>query len=494
MLSLVIVNNPKDWNFSIENVEVVAAKTYVTDSEFSEVRNVRIYNLCRSYRYQSLGYYVSLLAEARGHKVFPSVSTIQDLKSLSVIRIISDEVDEVLQRSLAKLKATSFDLNIYFGQSVAKQYENLSRQLYNLFQAPLLRANFIFNKKWILQNINPISLSDIPAADKEYATEFARQYFSKKHFRSLKKSSSIYDLAILASNPDDKHAPSDAKAIKNFMTAADSVGLSTEILTKDDFSRLPEFDALFIRDTTAVNHYTYRFAQRAAAEGLVVIDDPESIIKCTNKVYLAELLTKAKVPRPKTLIIHKDNQDIIPSILGFPCVLKQPDSSFSLGVVKVQNKEELKVKLDDFLDKSDLIIAQEFMPTDFDWRICVLDRTPLFACRYYMSPGHWQIYNWSATGKHNKLHYGNADAVPINQVPDKVLKTALRAANLVGSGFYGVDLKEKGQRVVVVEINDNPSVDAGVEDELLKDNLYVMIMKSILNRIQVKKDKAGSGT
>ncbi|OGT08090.1 MAG: glutathione synthase [Gammaproteobacteria bacterium GWE2_37_16] len=487
MLSLVIVNNPKDWNFTIENVEVVAAKTYVTDSEFSEVRNVRIYNLCRSYRYQSLGYYVSLLAEARGHKVFPSVSTIQDLKSLSVIRIISDEVDETLQRSLAKLQATTFDLNIYFGQSVTKQYENLSKQLYNLFQAPLLRANFVFNKKWILQNINPISLNDIPEEDKAYAAKFAEEYFARKHFRSLKKNSSIYDLAILV-NPADKCPPSNARAIKNFIAAAESVGMGAEIITKDDFSKLPEFDALFIRDTTAVNHYTYRFAQRAAAEGLVVIDDPESIIKCTNKVYLAELLTKAKVPCPKTIIIHKDNQDIIPSILGFPCVLKQPDSAFSLGVAKVCNKDELKEKLDAFLDKSDLIIAQEFMPTDFDWRIGILDRTPLFACKYFMSKGHWQIVNWHPEKKAG-LEYGDAQAVPINEVPDKVLRTALRAANLVGSGLYGVDLKEKGQRVVVVEINDNPDVSAGVEDGILKDNLYLMIMKSILNRIQAKKDK-----
>lgn len=492
MLSLVIVNNPKDWDFSIENVEVVPAKTYLTDSEFSDVRNVRIYNLCRSYRYQSIGYYVSLLAEARGHKVFPSVTTIQDLKSLSVIRIISDEADEIMQKNLAKLPQTTFDLNIYFGQNPNKQYESLSRQLYNLFPAPLLRANFVFNKKWILQNINPISLNDIPDQDKYLAAEFARQYFTKKHFRLLKKSSSIYDLAILV-NPEDKCPPSNPRAMKNFIAAAESIGLSAETITKDDFSKIPEFDALFIRDTTAVNHYTYRFSQRATAEGLVVIDDPESIIKCTNKVYLAELLTQANVPRPKTLIIHKDNQEIIPSILGMPCVLKQPDSSFSQGVVKVDNKKELQEKLDMFLDKSDLIIAQEFLPTPFDWRIGILDRIPLFACKYYMSEGHWQIMNWQEPNRSKVgCAYGAAEAVPINEVPDKVLKTALRAANLVGSGFYGVDLKEKGPRVVVVEVNDNPDVEAGREDGILKDKLYLMIMRSILNRIQAKKDKLSS--
>ena len=60
-----------------------------------------------------------------------------------------------------------------------------------------------------------------------------------------------------------------------------------------------EFDALFIRETTLVNHHTYRFARRAASEGLVVIDDPESILKCTNKVFLAELLSRHKMPMPQ---------------------------------------------------------------------------------------------------------------------------------------------------------------------------------------------------
>ncbi len=85
------------------------------------------------------------------------------------------------------------------------------------------------------------------------------------------------------------------------------MGLSTELIEKDDFGRLAEFDALFIRETTSVNHHTYRFARRAMAEGLVVVDDPDSILKCTNKVFLAELLERHKIATPRTLIVHRDN-------------------------------------------------------------------------------------------------------------------------------------------------------------------------------------------
>src|SRR5271157_6490797 len=121
MISIVVVNNVKDWSINIENVEVVPAKTYLTDSRFAEVKNVRIYNLCRSYRYQSIGYYVSLLAEARGHKVFPNISTIQDFKSQSIIKINSDDLDQLIQKSLSKLRSSHFDLSVYFGKPLFRQ-------------------------------------------------------------------------------------------------------------------------------------------------------------------------------------------------------------------------------------------------------------------------------------------------------------------------------------------------------------------------------------
>ena len=63
---LIVVNNVNEWPFHIPGVAVVDAKTYLTKPEYGEVRGAKVFNLCRSYRYQSLGYYVTLLATARG--------------------------------------------------------------------------------------------------------------------------------------------------------------------------------------------------------------------------------------------------------------------------------------------------------------------------------------------------------------------------------------------------------------------------------------------
>ena len=63
------------------------------------------------------------------------------------------------------------------------------------------------------------------------------------------------------------------------------------------------------------------------------------------------------------------------------------------------------------------------------------------------------------------------------------MQTALKAANLIGDGFYGVDLKQIDDKIYVIEVNDNPSIDVGVEDLVLKDELYLTVIRSIINRI-----------
>ncbi len=489
MRKLVVVDNLQDWEVPLEEVEVITAHTYLTDTAYTEVKNARIFNLCRSYRYQSAGYYVSLLAEARGHKAIPSVTTMQDLKSPTIVRALTIELEDLIQKSFSSLRSTTFTLSIYFGQNLAHKYEKLSKQLHDLFQSPLLRAQFVHKDTWVLQSISPIPIQEVPADHREYVQAFAKLYFARHRFAGFRLQRRSYDLAILV-DPAEKAPPSNEKAIQHFIEAAESMGFCTELITKADYRRLAEFDALFIRETTAVNHHTYRFSRKAFAEGLVVIDDPTSILRCTNKVYLAELLAKAKILTPKTMIIHQENRHQVASVLGLPCVLKKPDSAFSLGVIKAKDAADLEQELLKMLEDSALIIGQEFTPTVYDWRIGVLDKQPLYACKYFMAKGHWQIYNWNSK-KHNEE--GAGETVAFEQVPFHVLHTAIKAANLIGDGLYGVDLKEIDGKAYVIEINDNPSIDAGCEDRILKKELYVAIIKSIKNRLENQKQARSHG-
>lgn len=492
MQTLIVVNDPKDWPLEIAGIELVAARSYLTDPLYARPTRTTVFNLCRSYRYQSTGYYVSLLAAARGHKPLPDITTIQDLKSQTIIRIASDELDRYIQKSLAHIRSREFVLSIYFGRNLAKQHDTLSQHLFNQFQCPFLRALFVRNDKsgkWFLQNINPIPAGEIPADHRPFVVEVARDYFMGRRRIVKRRRHYHHDLAILR-DPNDREPPSDQRALHHFVQAAESLGINTELIDRNDYGRLPQFDALFIRETTSVNHHTYRFARRAAAKKLVVIDDPESILKCTNKVFLAELLEKNRVPTPKTVIVHRDNARDVADRLGFPCILKQPDSSFSQGVMKVDNPAELQQDLPRLLDRSDLVIAQEFFPTEFDWRVGIFDRQPLFVCKYFMAKKHWQIIK--REGVDAAPRYGATATLPVEHAPPRLIRTALKAANLIGDGLYGVDIKQDGKKFVVIEINDNPNIDSGVEDAVLKDELYLRMMRVFLRRIEHRNQGAAA--
>ncbi|MFA4985464.1 MAG: RimK family protein [Candidatus Brocadiia bacterium] len=479
----IVVSNPKYWPLKISNAEVIPAKQYLTDPRFLESRGVKVFNLCRSYRYQTTGYYVSLLAEARGHKPSPSISAIQDMKSLTIVRMVSDDLDEIIQSSLKPIQSREFTLSVYFGKNVAKRYDRLSMHLFKLFQAPFLHAEFTNNGKWHLTSIHPISAVEIPESHHDFVMQVTTEYFEKGRFSHPRPALPAYNLAILY-DEGDHHKPSNPKALEKFVSAAKKVGLGCEVITKDDYGRLSEFDALFIRETTNVNHHTYRFSRRAQAEGLVVIDDPLSILRCSNKVYMAELMQLNEVPMPRTLVVHRENVKDVREKIGFPCVLKQPDGSFSGGVFRADTEAELIKHCENLFDESSLIIAQEYMPTAFDWRVGILDRKPLYVCKYYMAENHWQIIKKEKDGAYD---YGLFETLRVEDAPRSIVSTAVKAANLIGDGLYGVDVKKVGRDLFVIEVNDNPSIDAGVEDAAQKDNLYIEVMKSFLRRIILSK-------
>src|SRR5271156_3169586 len=99
MPKLIIVEKPATWNLRIEDVEVISADDYISQEQYQAMKNLKVLNLCKSYQYQSEGYYVSLLAEARGHKVLPGVSTIQDFRFPSILRDDSLDFDELIQNT-----------------------------------------------------------------------------------------------------------------------------------------------------------------------------------------------------------------------------------------------------------------------------------------------------------------------------------------------------------------------------------------------------------
>lgn len=486
--NLIVVDDLKDWASGWKDYPVISVDDYISKPDYTS-SGYRIINLCRHDYKLSMGYYVSLLAEARNHRSMATARTLQNLTSKRMYAEDLDELNTVIQRSLSRIVHEDFALSIYFGQNLAQTHARLSQILFTLFPCPLFKVQFTYHDDgWDIKELRPLGLNQVPKSHLFKVKEAMDSFLSKRWRSESSRVSSGYDLAILH-DPDETQPPSDSKALKLFIRAAENAGLNAELITKSDYPRLLEFDALFIRETTSLANHTYRFAVKAEREGMVVIDHPDSIRRCCNKVYLHEMLCKHRISVPKTEILYARNIDQVIQSIGFPMVIKIPDSAFSLGVFKIGSEPELRKSLQKLLKESDLVLAQEFLPTDFDWRIGVLDRKPLFACRYFMSRDHWQIYNH---GKKGDDFAGEFDTVPVEAAPADVVATALSAANLIGDGLYGVDLKQKDDRVYVIEVNDNPNIDAGIEDQHLGPALYDRFIGSLLTRIDRSKQRTAT--
>ncbi len=477
---LIVTDEAGDWRPYLPSENMVSVNDYLAMGAYTEKGTTQVINLCRDYDYLSSGYYCSLMAQARGHRVLPSVTTINDLSQ--------DRFFSLPQTGLDKLPEETTELNfkIYFGFCDIAALEKLSRKIFERFTVPVL--DICLKKvagKWQVDKVHPFAYQDLNDHEQDSFAKYL-EVFSQKVWREPKASKRYrYEMAMLV-DEQEKMPPSDKGALKRFVKAAHRLGMSLNLIGPDEIATLGEYDGLFIRATTNISNYTYRFAKAAEKMGLVVMDDTQSMMKCTNKVFLTELLNHHQVPIPNSMIIKASDPNWVENLvsnIGLPAVLKVPDGAFSLGVVKVKTQAELIKQAEVIFQHSALILAQAYLPTDFDWRIGILNRQPIFACRYYMSRGHWQIYQHHQSGR---VSSGSFDTLDLKMVPKAVLDAALKAANLIGDGFYGVDLKEIDGKPYIIEVNDNPSVDHGVEDLFLGDLLYDRIMTEFLRRIQLR--------
>ncbi|MBN8414469.1 RimK family protein [Halomonas denitrificans] len=484
----IVVDRQRDWQPYHPSDDVIDAETYLASAATSG--SEQVINLCADLGYLGTGYYVSLLAQARGARVIPTVDTLNTLRRKSTTDMQLEGLAPLLE-DLGKVAASqqlgdTIDVTIFFGECDAAPLAKIARRLFERLPCPLLEARLTRQgHSYRLARLRPLALSRLKEHEQDTFARALNRHSLKVWRTPRARRRYRFDLAMLV-NPEERLPPSNKGALKRFIRAGRRQGINVSLITHRDSARLAEFDGLFLRETTSLDHPTWRMARRAEHEGLVVIDAPQDILRCTNKVYLHELLRTRNVPAPEGLLLRRSSAERLieqARELSFPRVLKVPDGAFSKGVVKVASAEALAREASILFESSDLLLLQEWLPTDYDWRIGVLDGQPLFASRYYMARGHWQIYDHSGP----RTRSGGFTSHPISDVPAAVLRTALKACRLIGNGLYGVDLKQVGERVLVIEVNDNPNIDAGIEDNVLGDALYDRLLDVFARRMEAGK-------
>ncbi|ESR26160.1 RimK family protein [Lutibaculum baratangense] len=482
---VVLVDQLKDFPNAETPHKVITTREYLARPQLFSGARPKVINLSRSYAYQSRGYFSSLLAEARGHRVLPTVEAMLDLGGKELYAHAVPELEQELNRC-AKAAKHRFEgetrLVSCLGLMEIKGFERFGRLLFDWFRCPIVEI-VVAPGDWLsIKRLRPVAVTKLEPAHRIFFREALHRHTMREWRSPRVKQTPKYTLAVLH-DPKDKLPPSSTGTLKHFARIAERHDIEVEPILAKQFHQLAEHDALLIRETTSIDNHTYRFARRAVQEQMPVIDDPISMIRCTNKVYLTELLTSNRLPVPPTVILASiEDLGTAEDRLGFPMVVKIPDGSFSLGVHKVDDAGALKALVTKLFKETDLLIAQKFMPTEFDWRVGVLGGEPLFICQYLMAKKHWQIVKHHADGSATE---GGFRAFSFENAPQDVLDIGVRSARLIGDGLYGVDIKQNADGVFVIEVNDNPNMEHGVEDAVEKDRVWSRLAKWFHDRLDV---------
>ncbi len=265
-------------------------------------------------------------------------------------------------------------------------------------------------------------------------------------------------------------------ALTNFRIAAFELGHQLDFLFRNELKYISNYDAVFIRALTDPLNTSYVVVRMAEMNGIKVIDQSESIRICCDKVNMYKRLIDNNIPMPQTVFLNANEitKEIAKELfdtLGIPLVLKAPNSSFSAYVEKVTSVDEFLKVGKKFLRRADRLVVQQYFPSSFDWRVITLDGKALACVKYVFAEKTWRLMDRSEDGQ-----MASVVGIKLDEADSKLLKVAIDAANAIGNSLYGIDLKEVDGEYYVIEVNDNPNIDADNEDQF-SPNIYKNIIQ-----------------
>src|SRR5690606_32945209 len=148
--------------------ELPADRTVTADHYLAGVeglaRGSTVVNLCRSYRYRSKGYYVSLIADARGQQALPTAEGVEGLSdAFGVLRVLHEAGIPTVETAAALSRRTAVasssratngprsaeapprevELTAYFGVCADARGRAAAQAIYREWPTPVLRLHML---------------------------------------------------------------------------------------------------------------------------------------------------------------------------------------------------------------------------------------------------------------------------------------------------------------------------------------------------------------
>lgn len=197
---------------------------------------------------------------------------------------------------------------------------------------------------------------------------------------------------------------------------------------------------------------------------------PETIFTCRNKAFQAVLFQKNEINLPKTILNYAENdlKQIRDELGGFPLIIKTNYGERGVGVLKIDSYEGLTSVLD-FLKKQNINhFLQKFIQADFYVRTIFVGHRLLGSIRYDIPKDDFRLTTMK-----------NLQAKAI-EVPEFVIKEAIRAMELLDTEFAGIDFLVKDNKYFLTEVNF-PCIYLNSQ-ELIKENISEEILKYLIEK------------
>ena len=213
---------------------VINFNSYLKDYPKRNEPKTRIINLCDSQAYLSKGYYCSLLAAARSHKVVPSVKTLNTLRNQQTdLPFLTLVADAKLKLELAEQRT----IYVFFGRVDKPEIQKLVNRIYGQLQTPLLKLTIELTGDRLAVFVEQLCLSDLPAEQRVVFSERLQHFSDSIWTVQGKKKQARWDMVILV-NPEEEVPPSDKSAITHMIRAAAKQGIHAEALSVEQISNI----------------------------------------------------------------------------------------------------------------------------------------------------------------------------------------------------------------------------------------------------------------
>ncbi len=249
--------------------------------------------------------------------------------------------------------------------------------------------------------------------------------------------------------------------------------------------KLTGYDAILPRISNSMTRYGCAIVRQFEMQGVWTSSSSIAITRARDKLRSAQILTKAGVDTPKTLVSRNsaDIDDLIDQI-GLPVIIKLATGTHGNGVVLADTRKAAKSALQAFYlynEDGTNILLQEYIQESAGTDI----RAFVVGSRVVASMKRQSLND----DFRSNLHKGG-EGTSI-KLTDEEKKLAISAAKAMGLHIAGVDMMRSNRGPLILEVNASPGF--GIE-KVTGRNVAEKIIEYIEHNATRKnaKDKVGA--